>query len=245
MQKNSNGRIVNALAFIIVIIAMALLPAAALAAPSGPQIIFNSTDYGPSGSNTLINTSGGTISTINLYGLTQNPHWKAYVGNVSGKLALQDSSNYSIYDWTVTTVSGEAYASRFNTISWTKIACANATNISLEETALNITASSDDSISKTFSSKTHRSFYVGNVLIANSTCFSTATFVNNASQAMNESMKFQEVLLTDTSSLVYVSLLENKSSGYNTQKFDFQMIVPDYGIQQGSNVPYYLYLELI
>ena len=232
------------IAFIVLII-FTSLSYCAHAVPVGPTITEIRNETGSAKESTLINTTGGSITTMELNVTAQNLKWKAFVGNVTGNLVLSDASNYSIYDWTVTTVSGEAYASRFNTISWTKIACANATNISAEETALNITASSDDSISKTFSSKTHRSFYVGNVLIANSTCFSTATFVNNASQAMNESMKFQEVLLTDTSSLVYVSLLENKSSGYNTQKFDFQMIVPDYGIQQGSNVPYYLYLELI
>jgi hypothetical protein len=242
MQKNieSGMRIIIAFA-----IAAVLFIPSALGAPAGPDIISNSTDYGPSGSNTLINTSGGTISTVNLYGLTQNPHWKAYTGNVSGKLALRDSANYSIYDWTITSVAGEVYASRFNTISWPAIGCANAGSISSEETALNVTASNDDSISKTFSSTTHRAFYVGSVRIANSTCFSTATFVNNASQAQSEAMKFQEVLLSDSSSVVYASLLENKTAGYNTQKYDFQMIVPDYGIIKGSNVLYYLYLELV
>ncbi|MEM3450480.1 MAG: hypothetical protein QW439_02880 [Candidatus Woesearchaeota archaeon] len=239
MKQNLTQREILLLFFII------LLTHKILAAPSGPQILFNSTDYGPSGSSTIINTSGGTISTINLYGLTQNIRWKAFIGNVSGKLMLSDSSGYSIYDWSITSVSGEVYASRFNTIDWASIDCAQDINITSEEAALNISSSSDDSISRTFSKKVHRTFYVGVKPIQNSTCYSTATFVGNQSQAISEEMKFQEVLLAQANKLVYVALLENRSIGYNNQNFDFQMIVPDYGVPTGSNVPYYLYVELI
>jgi len=240
--KKYNSQIFEWLPIFIV---MGMLLPEALAAPSGPQIVLNSTDYGPSGSSTIINTSGGTISTINLYGITQNIRWKAFIGNVSGKLTLTDSGSYSIYDWRITTVSGEVYASRFNSIDWASISCAQDANITAEEAALNMTHSSDDSISNTFSVKVHRKFYVGSKLIQNSTCYSTATFVGNQSQEISESMKFQEVLLAQADKLVYASLLENRSVGYNNQNFDFQMLVPDYGVPTGSSVPYYLYVELI
>jgi len=216
-----------------------------LAVPGGPSITYNYTETNVPAPATAINTSGGTITTMNLYGITQDPRWKAYVGNVSGKYSLQDASNYTIYDWTITTVAGEVYASRTNAVNWSTIGCANSTQISSEETALNITSSYDDSLSRTFANKVHRRFYVGTTEITNSSCYAIATFVSNQSQPATENADFQEVLLSDKSYAVYAGLLENKTTGYNVQKYDFQMIVPDYGIEGAGSVLYYFYMELI
>ena len=43
--------------------------------------------------------AGGTITTMVLSAVQQNDKWKAYVGNVSGSLTLDDSNGYTIYRW--------------------------------------------------------------------------------------------------------------------------------------------------
>src|SRR3989344_8533797 len=65
-----------------------------------------------SGSANTPHVSGGYIFTINLTGETQNARWKAFIGNASGVLTLDDSSGNTIYDWTLSTTTGEVYATR-------------------------------------------------------------------------------------------------------------------------------------
>src|SRR3989338_5789452 len=51
--------------------------------------------------NSTFNSSvgpGGYIFTMNLDTTQQNKRWKAYVGNVTGKLTLDDASSYTIFD---------------------------------------------------------------------------------------------------------------------------------------------------
>ena len=103
--------------------------------------------------------AGGYIYTINLDSEEQNSRWKAYVGNVTGSLVLQDADGWSIYNWTLNTIVGEVYATRNSTtISWGDIRCANRTHIGNEEIALNHTSNPDDNITTTFNTKNHTSF---------------------------------------------------------------------------------------
>src|SRR5262245_15380672 len=84
----------------------------AYAVPSGPvaTLITNETKS-PAGA-TKINTTGGSITIMKLNATTQNPRWKAYVGNVTGTLTLDDASDNSIFQWSLTRVTGEVYATR-------------------------------------------------------------------------------------------------------------------------------------
>ena len=227
-------------ALLIAILALTLI-SASRAIPTGPVIISNSTDSGPSNAGTLVSIPGGTITTYLLNATQQNLRWKAFVGNVTGRYLLQDSYNYSIYDWSLTITSGEVYATRASSVSWGNVNCSTTAQISAEETALNQNSANPDTISKTFSSNTHAAFAVGTVSIPANTCKSTATNVNGQPQ----STYFQEVLLHDqASAFIYTALLSVGQTGYNNQKFDFQMIVPEDEITPG-NTQYYLYVELI
>jgi hypothetical protein len=89
----------------------------------------------------------------------------------------------------------------------------------------------------------HKSFYVSTTHIANSTCRSIATYVNDAKQAVSESAVFQEVLLTDNANIVYATLLEDNSIGFDNGRYDFQMIVPE---DDTITTPttYYFYAEI-
>lgn len=215
----------------------------AFADPTGATIIGNTTESPSAATAGVQTTAGGSFTTMVLNATTQTMKWKAYVGNVSGSFTLQDASNFKIYDWTYTTISGEVYASRNNTVDWSLIRCANNTTLINEQTSLNITTTKDDSINRTFNNTIHRSFYVGTRLITNSTCRAIATYVNNTRQAATESATFQEILLDDTQRMVYVTLLENRVQGYNNQNFDFQMIVAE-SETAATPSPYYFWVEL-
>ena len=217
------------------------------AVPVGPTITSISNETGTNQGSTLINTTGGSITTMELNMTAQNLKWKAFVGNVSGKLTLADSGNYSIYDWTLSTVLGEVYATRSSAaVSWGNINCSNLTHMYNEEIALSHTSNPDDNISATFDVKDHEELYIGSVKINTNECYSIHTNVNNQSQSSD----FEEIILYDgtdhqNGDIVYATMLEQDLTGYNNNQFDFQMIVPENGAPTWTSAtPYYFYVEL-
>jgi len=215
-----------------------------VAVPSGPTVTTVRNETATPASAALINTSGGSITTMVLNATTQNLRWKAYVGNVTGTLTLDDANSYSIFDWSITTLVGEVYATRgSSTISWVNIDCATPANITNEEIAINHTSNPNDNISTTFNTQDHRSFYVGSVEITENDCYSVHTYVNNSEQSSN----FEEILLHDKTSMVYATIIENNAMGYRpNETYDFQMIVPEVGLESWtSSTAYYFYVELI
>jgi hypothetical protein len=216
----------------------------AYAAPQGPTITFNNTQTVTPQPATAITTAGGSFTTIILNATQQTPRWKAYVGNVTGRLVLDDATSRSIFDWSLASVTGEVYASRNGSIDWATIACANRTTILNEDDVLNMSQNNPDTINRTFSNKIHRSFYVGSELIQNSTCQAIATYVNDSAQTPNENANFQEILLQDdVGRMVYSTLINQNVTGFNTQKYDFQLIVAE-NEYQSSPTTYYMYVEL-
>jgi len=216
-----------------------------IAQPVGGTIIYSSTDNGTVPSVASLTTAGGSFTTLVLNVTQQNPRWKAYVGNVTGDLLLRDSSNYTIYDWNIATITGEVYASRNSTVDWGNIRCLTDSVLASEETTLNITTSAVDSINNTFPKNAkHKSFWVGGTKIINSSCRAIATYVNNTAQASSENATFQEILLDDTSNLIFATILEQGAIGYDsTKRFDFQMIVAD-DETETTPTTYYFYAEI-
>lgn len=232
-----------AVALLVMMFLMTGIVSAAFPVPTQPDSFVNTTMSGPEPSGGYaMNTSGGTISVVNINATTQNPHWKAYVGNISGSLALQDASGNSVYDWNVTSMEGEVYATRKSAVvDWDSVACADGSNIVAEEEALNMTTSEPDSIVNTFDSMSHAEFYAGLTQVNENSCNSTNLYVN--SQASSD---FAELLLYDGSYIVYTALIEDAITGFDGKEYDFQMILPDSGLE-GSQTPetYYFYVELI
>ena len=214
-----------------------------LAVPQGAVISNNVTETPSPPSAGSITTPGGSFTKMVLNVTQQNYQWKAYVGNVTGKLTLDDASGYTIYDWTLATVNGEVYASRSNSINWASIACATDTVIQNEETAIGMSDSDIDSITNTFDQTAHRQFYVGTVNIAANTCRAIATYVNDTPQSASQNAIFQEVLLTDGTNLVYTALINNDQQGYDFGIYDFQMIVADNESSTTGNT-FYFWVEL-
>jgi hypothetical protein len=239
------GRMNVLLLFILVISIFALFNKLhdVSALPQGVSIIYNSTENAPTRPADSQTAAGGSFTTLTLNVTSQTSKWKAYVGNVTGKLTLDNSNNKTIYDWALTLVQGEVYVSRNDSINFASVACANTTQINSEESTLGINSSSSDSINGTFRQRIHRSFVIGGTgLIANSTCYSIATYINDASQSSSENTVFQEVVMSDGSHLVFVTILEDSQSGFDLGTYDFQMIVPDNPTEVSNT--YYFYAEL-
>lgn len=187
----------------------------------------------------------GTLTTLIFDVIQQDQYWKAYVGNISGRLTLDNPSGFTIYEWALAGVnkSGEVYVSRASNIDFESIFCANDLNISGAHVFFNMTDSQADNINKTFNYTSHSGFYVGSTQFSANACKSTATYVNDAAQTMNGNQKFQEILLMDGANhLVYTTII-GSSVGYDNSTYDFQIIVPDSGIRV-TPTTYYFYTEL-
>jgi hypothetical protein len=219
-----------------------------LADPSGASISGAVTANGPIVSNGTRSDPRATITTLALNSLQQDQHWKAYVGNVTGRLTLDNPNNYTIYDWDLSSITGQVYASRYNNLTWTTVTCASQGLIVNESTFHNMTSSSSDRINTTFNWTIHKQFNVGANTIAQNTCNSTVTYVNDTRPVPTISSKFQEILVEDANGyLVYLTGIDDNSLGYDNSStsnlVDFQMIVAESDVK-GSPTPYYFYVEL-
>jgi hypothetical protein len=220
------------------------------AAPTGPSIVVLSNETKQPSSAVKINTTGGSITTIFLNATSQNPRWKAYVGNVTGTLVLQDSDGYNIYDWFVsTTISGTVIATRNTTLDWNWLNCTNATGMTIEQTDLEFDFSGEDNINHTFNSTAYSTITVNNKVLTG--CPAVYTFANNNSRQgyQNSTALYPEILIQDNSSRnAYVAQIEQDEddySGIENSTHDFQLLVPDYGNLSNLNtVTYYFYVEL-
>lgn len=232
---------------LIILLSALLLPIFAMfvyAAPQGPTITFNATETPAVQPATQITTAGGSFTTLILNATQQTPRWKAYAGNVTGKLVLDDSTSRSIFDWTLASVTGEVYATRNGSVDWSSIVCADPTTILGEDASLNMSQYNPDTINRTFSNSVHKSFYVGTTLIPSSTCQAIATYVNDTVQTSSENASFQEILLQDAAGkLVYSTLINQNVTGFNLHRYDFQLIVAE-NEYQSTPTTYYMYVEL-
>ncbi|MFH1174211.1 MAG: hypothetical protein V1725_03705 [archaeon] len=222
---------------------MLLVPALApVLAVDGASIVQNVTEVRNASTAASITTVGGSFTTLVLNVTSQTLRWKAYVGNVTGKITLDDSTNKTIYDWTPAQIAGEIYATRASSIDWTKISCADQTIIESEQSYLNMNDSSDR-INRTFNLTIHRTFFVGITQIMNSSCPAIATYINDTAQAPSEDANFQEVLLNSTTNLIYTGILEPGTPGFDLNAYNFQLILPEDGTKS-TPTPYYFYVEL-
>lgn len=104
----------------------------------------------------------------------------------------------------------------------------------------------NDNITRTFNDTTHAEFFVGSVNITTNTCPTLNTFIGNVTQNTD----FEEVALTDSTNftsgkVIYAAILENNVVGFDSVAYDFQMIVPEVGLQgYTGQTAYYLYVEL-
>ena len=255
--------------FIITLLLILNIASIVYALPTQPTATYISNSTKGSGSGLAINytgntptKSGGFIYTMNLVGVSQNSRWKGFVGNISGKLTLDDADDYTIYDWTVTTsISGEVYATRSSgSVDWSNINCSTTNTTAAEEILMNHTTNPSDNISRTFNDTDNTEFYVGNIQIHANSCPTTHLYVNDSKQETS----FQQILLydgdksyanftnfTSFENVVYTTIIEEDLPGYNNnastqnKTYDFQMILPEKGYAGWTGATaYYFFVEL-
>lgn len=256
-QEKTPLRNTRIFGFLLVAVAFGLIILSfSLAVPEGADFSFISSGTAPNATAENRTDAGGTISILTFDVLSQDQKWKGYVGNITGKFALRDANLYVLYDWEFvgTALTGQIFATRTNTPDWTTVICANETAITADEDYFGIAASSIDSVRNTFGYNAHDAFVVGTPsggsnAIGESTCNSTATYINSTAQNLGAPVAdiyFQEILLQEGNGyVVYTTLIEDNYDAYTdtvNETFDFQMIVPESPINASST--YYFYTEI-
>ena len=244
----------NKLIFSIVLIATAVLSIAIAnaATPEGPTVTYVSNSTRAVNASAIVNitggaslnTSGGYIFAINLNAFQTNSRWKAYYGNVTGTLTLDDAAGSTIYRWPISsTLTGNVYATRSaTTVTWASINCASVAQIETENNAISHT-NPNDNITQTFNSTNHTSFTVAGATLSN--CRSTSTFVNDNPQNQSYNDTFPEIVAYDGTSIVYATRIETNKNNYATVPSDFQLLLPENGLANwASSIAYYFYVEL-
>jgi len=241
-NKRKSLAIEIVLVFMIILILFVNAKAADLQGPDSVEVVDNETKGVVSAK--MINISGGRIATLNVNATIQNPRWKGFVGNVTGKFTLDDSSGSTLYDWSLTSITGRVYSTRNSTsVTWASINCSNITHLNQENINLNHT-NVNDNLNVTFNltaGATHNPLWVGGVYLSANTCPTLNTYKSDAAQDVD----FEEVALYDRTNIVYATILEEDVTGFDGGKYDFQMIVPENGLP-GFNgaTAYYVYIEI-
>jgi hypothetical protein len=233
------------IAFALLLLAV-LSISSVFALPSGASITSNVTAGTPSPTPDNRSDARGTITTLVINGLQQDQSWKAYVGNITGKLSLDNAAGYTIYDWALSAVNktGQVYVSRYSSVDFSNVTCINDGNVSAEHVFHNMTFTQTDNVNQTFNYTSHASFFVGTQQITANSCRSTATYINDAKQTMNGNQQFQELVLQDGSDRpIYVTIINANISGYDNNQYDFQMIVPESAVKS-TPTTYYFYTQL-
>lgn len=236
----------KSLLVMVVLFSLILLirPGFVNADPTGATITSNVTASSPNYVPADRTDPGGTITTIVMDVTQQNNNWKAYVGNISGVLTLDDANGRTIYQWAMTDseVIGEVYTSRNESPLWVNINCSTIPIIEAEDLDLGFTASSIDSINRTFNETIHTPIIVAGKTIPSDQCRSTATYVNSTKQDQVDAY-FQVTLLADGSNLVYSTPIKNNFIGYDNETIvDFQILVADDVSSVAST--YYFFVEI-
>ena len=250
------------------------------AVPTGPTVtVLGNTTKNTTQATKVNSTINGTISpggyifTLNINSLQVNTRWKAYVGNVTGTLTLDDAYDNTIFQWSLTSVTGEVYATRASgNINWTGINCTwiadgrdNKTTDMVNRSLSNRTpeynenvflshTSKNDNITATFDKRNHSSITVGSVIIGKDECFSLQTWQRDRQQVFDDSnnANFTQIILYDGAynrsdgNVVYATPIESDKTSYDSaETYDFQMIVPEVGsVGFSSSTAYYFYVEL-
>jgi hypothetical protein len=216
------------------------------AVPTGPSAtnILSSSRYGTASAANL-SAIAGNVTEINFNATAVTQTWQGYFGNITGTIVLGNSNNQTLYNWNSANPSGEIYATRSAaTPTWASIKCANQTEVNSEDTTLATGTTDADRVNYTFLNTTvFSNFYVGTQLINRSAqdCYAVRLYNSTAESSSN----FQEVLLSDTSVVLYTALLTQDSTGFDGATHDFEMLVGENGHSgDSSTTPYYFYLEI-
>ena len=188
---------------------------------------------------TQIDAQAGNVTELSLTGIAVTRFWQGFYGNITGTIILSDATGNNFYDWGITNPTGQVYASRNDSVSWSDVACPTPVEIEEEETFLGQLETDPDSITNTFSESNHPEFLVGTQLLEN--CPTTQAFSSGGTQDEN----FWQILLSSEGEMIYTTLIEDTTpEGFDGRPWHFQLLVGENGVQNTNPTPYYFYLEL-
>lgn len=230
--------------FLAILLSFSLINFDANADPAGANLVSNVTESTPYYTPSNRTDDGGTITITNMDVVQQNFNWKAYVGNLSGTLTLDDSNGNTIYQWALgaSEITGEVYSSRAETPTWSTLNCSNTTAVQIEDSALGFLGSQVDTINKTFNETTHQAITVAGRTIAADTCRATATFESDAKPDQSTA-NFQEILFQSDADLIYATPINYNTTSFNAgNNVDFQLILAD--DVTAASTTYYFFVEI-
>lgn len=146
---------------------------------------------------------------------------------------------------------------------WDNIICANSSQMHMESSMMNHSHMAEDRLNATFENNRFSiaEFYAGPTLVNNTIsggstgCY--GTYLRNITE---NTTKWRETLLTDNTyqnlsdaadtirvyDIIYAAQINNDTSGFNGELYDFQIILPQSGLEGTvSNIAYYFYIELV
>jgi len=222
--------------FILGILALSVVTAAP--DPSGATLTPGPSSRGSNSSLGTANAQAGNVTQLNIDQTRITDVWQGFYGNVAGQIVLENSNGANFYDWTLATITGEVYATRFTIPSWSGINCTNRTHWELEESTLNIISTAIDGINETYNAVSHPSFAVGAKTFASNVCQSVRPY-----NGTGTSGQFYNVLLNSNSTnTVYTVILSDNQNAFDNSTADFEVLVPtDRSTGFGT---YYFYVEL-
>ena len=219
---------------------------------------FNSSRFSnPNLNGTTVSAEAGNVTGLNLHENTATQAWAGYYGNVSGTIVLSDSASNTMYNWQLTSPSGQIFASNGSMVSWSLTTCVNLTangssdypmNYTMLENFFVINKTDMDGFNETFNDTYNdiSGFTVGSVRINTvDKCPMAYTFVDSAYQQTD----FKEVLLTDNSSIIFTALINDSKTGFKsseTDPVDFQMLIAENGHvgSESTLTTYYFFIQL-
>ncbi|MBR9676090.1 hypothetical protein GOV05_03720, partial [Candidatus Woesearchaeota archaeon] len=189
------------------------------------------------------NAIAGNVTYMNLDATSITNVWQGYYGNITGTVVLANSNNQTMYDWSVSTATGEVFASNSSDIAWASIGCASVAQANTEEDGLGIAETDVDGFNETFSNSTaHNQFIVAARTFTSGNCL--AASLHNGSE-QKEANLFTNVLLSDGTDIVYTALMNNDQTGFDDATHDFQLIVAENGqLGDTTATAFYFWVEL-
>jgi hypothetical protein len=190
-----------------------------------------------------ITAVGGNITWLQINQLAQTRRWQGFVGNISGKLVLDDASNNTMYSWNVSNITGEIYASTNCSIDWNAVTPQN--DCSIDNVLTGIGA---DSVSNTYTASNNtKTYQILNLVINGSSACTAYPYVNDSQQTGQN--LFENIILaagtnaSATNQTIYAADIEGTEPlGFDGEQFDFQMLVP-VNVTTGTTT-YCLYAEI-
>lgn len=232
-RKTDRERVLHSATTLMLILLVMAIP---LAAQEGAEdTLVLSTDSSRDPSITTTPTQGGAETQLDLSVMTQSLKWHGIYGDLLAVPTLSDGTDV-FYNWTGESPQGEIFASRSGSVDWQSVTCAQAIDVQSEES---ITGTDSDSVSNTFNSSNVNSFDVGSSVFDTGDCGYAAFLIDDT----GDHGTFEEILLHDGSDMVYTSILQPDTLGFNQENIDFQMIVPEDGTDDTATT-YYLYAEI-